>query len=49
MMLHRSRQEGQGLVEYMLIVLLVAIVVLVALELTGPVIGEMFSSISGRL
>ena len=35
-----SREEGQGLVEYALILVLVAIVVLVILALLGPTIGE---------
>jgi pilus assembly protein Flp/PilA len=47
-MLYQPRQEGQGLVEYMLIILLVAIVVIVALELMGPIVGEMFSNISNK-
>lgn len=47
-MLYRPREEGQGLVEYMLIILLVAIVVIVALELTGPIVGQMFSNIASE-
>ena len=46
--LYRPREEGQGLVEYMLIILLVAIVVIVALELTGPIVGQMFSNIASE-
>lgn len=47
-MLYRPHQEGQGLVEYMLIILLVAIVVIVALQVAGPIIGNMFSTISTK-
>lgn len=46
--LYRPYEEGQGLVEYMLIILLVAIVVIVALELTGPIVGQMFSNIASE-
>ena len=48
-MLYIPREEGQGLVEYALIIVLVAIVVIVALSLLGPVIGNVFSSIAGTL
>jgi pilus assembly protein Flp/PilA len=39
------REEGQGLVEYALIIFLVAIVVVAILILLGPQIGSVFSSI----
>jgi pilus assembly protein Flp/PilA len=40
------RQEsGQGLVEYALILVLVAVVVIAILMLLGPAIGNVFSSI----
>jgi pilus assembly protein Flp/PilA len=35
--------NGQGLVEYALIMLLVALIVLVVLALLGPAIGNIFS------
>ena len=38
-------QEGQGLVEYALILVLVAVVVIVILALLGPAIGNIFSNI----
>ncbi len=44
-MLFRPREEGQGLVEYALILVLVAVVVIVILALLGPAIGNVFSSI----
>jgi pilus assembly protein Flp/PilA len=43
---NRSRGEtGQGLVEYAIIIFLVAIVVIAILLLLGPQIGAVFSSI----
>lgn len=48
-MLFLAREEGQGLVEYALIIVLIAIVVIVALTLLGPIIGQVFSNIAGNL
>ncbi len=44
-MLAYRKEAGQGLVEYALILVLVAIVVLVILALLGPAIGNVFSNI----
>ena len=44
-MLFLPREEGQGLVEYALILVLVAIVVIVILALLGPSIAQIFSEI----
>jgi pilus assembly protein Flp/PilA len=45
-MLYQPRnEEGQGLVEYALILVLVAVVVIVILALLGPAIGNIFSNI----
>lgn len=44
-MLFLPRQKGQGLVEYALILVLVAIVVIAILLLLGPIIGNVFSNI----
>ena len=44
-MLFLPRAEGQGLVEYALILVLVALIVLVILMLLGPAIGNTFSKI----
>lgn len=38
-------ERGQGLVEYAFIMVLIAVVVLVALALLGPVVGDMYSDI----
>jgi pilus assembly protein Flp/PilA len=43
--LFSSREDGQGLVEYALILVLVAIVVIAILALLGPQIGNVFSQI----
>jgi pilus assembly protein Flp/PilA len=44
-MLFLPREEGQGLVEYALILVLVAIVVIVILAVLGPVVGNVFSTV----
>lgn len=48
-MLFFPREEGQGLVEYALILVLVAVVVIVVLSLLGPAIGNVFSNIINAL
>jgi pilus assembly protein Flp/PilA len=48
-MLFASKEKGQGLVEYALILVLVAIVVIAALTLLGPTIGNVFSDINTGL
>ena len=45
---YRPRQEGQGLVEYALILVLVAVVVIAILTLLGPAIGNVFSTIANN-
>lgn len=44
-MLYLPREEGQGLVEYALILVLVAIVVIAILTLLGEQVSEVFSQI----
>ncbi len=44
-----SNKRGQGLVEYALILVLVAIVVIVILSLLGPAVGNVFSQIYRRI
>jgi pilus assembly protein Flp/PilA len=44
-MLFLHRENGQGLVEYALVLVLVAIVVIAILTLLGPQIGNVFSRI----
>jgi len=48
-MLFMPREEGQGLVEYALILVLVAVVVIVILALLGEGVGNVFSQIVQRL
>jgi pilus assembly protein Flp/PilA len=48
-MLFAPKEQGQGLVEYAIILALVAIVVIAVMRLLGPKIGNTFSSISNSL
>ncbi|MCL4530272.1 MAG: pilus assembly protein [Chloroflexi bacterium] len=48
-MLFAPKEKGQGLVEYALILVFVAIVVIAALMILGPVIGNVFSTINDSL
>jgi pilus assembly protein Flp/PilA len=48
-MLFFKKEKGQGLVEYALILVLVAIVVIAALMVMGPIIGNTFSKINSSL
>jgi pilus assembly protein Flp/PilA len=42
-------EQGQGMVEYGLIIALVAVVAIIGLALLGPQIKALFISISGKL
>ncbi len=44
-MLFLPREEGQGLVEYGMIIVLAAIIVVAILLLLGPAIGNLFSTV----
>jgi len=48
-MLYQPREEGQGLVEYALILVLVAVVVIVILALLGPAVGNVFSNVTANI
>ena len=48
-MLFLPREEGQGLVEYALILVLVAIAVIILLTLLGDTINNVFSNIAEAL
>ncbi|HCB49350.1 MAG TPA: pilus assembly protein [Chloroflexi bacterium] len=48
-MLYLAHEDGQGLVEYALILVLVAIVVIAILAILGPQIGNVFSQITNTL
>jgi pilus assembly protein Flp/PilA len=41
----RSFENGQGLIEYALIMLLVALAVIIILALLGPAIGNIYSNL----
>ena len=44
-MLYFPSEEGQGIIEYALILVLVALMVIVILALLGPAIGNVFSNL----
>jgi pilus assembly protein Flp/PilA len=48
-MMYLPREDGQGLVEYALILVLVAVVVIIILAILGPAIGNIFSEIITNL
>jgi pilus assembly protein Flp/PilA len=48
-MLFLPAEKGQGLVEYAIILVFVAIVVIAILSLIGPGVGNIFSSINSSL
>ena len=48
-MIYSPHDEGQGLVEYALIIMLVAIVVIVIAAVLGPTIGNMYSRLMTNL
>ena len=48
-MLIFADRKGQGLVEYALILMLVAVVVIVILALLGPAIGNVFSNVVSQI
>ncbi len=48
-MLFAAQETGQGLVEYAIILSLVAMVVIVVVRMLGPKVGNTFSTISSSL
>jgi pilus assembly protein Flp/PilA len=48
-MILKVRSKGQGLMEYALILILVAVIVLVILALLGPAVGRMFSNVVSKV
>ncbi|MCX6065862.1 MAG: Flp family type IVb pilin [Chloroflexi bacterium] len=48
-MLFSLKEKGQGMVEYALILVLVAVVVIAALTIMGPLVRNVFSTINDSL
>jgi len=48
-MLFLPHEEGQGLLEYGLVIVLAAIVVVAILLILGPTVGNLFSTIMNKL
>ena len=48
-MLFAPKEKGQGLVEYALILVLIAVVVIAALRILGPIISGIFGNIGTEL
>ena len=48
-MLFGLKEKGQGMVEYALILVLVAVVVIAALTVMGPLVRNVFSTINTSL
>lgn len=48
-MLFAPKQQGQGLIEYAIIISLVALIVIAVLWLLGPEVGNSYSSISSSI
>ena len=48
-MLYAPKEKGQGLVEYALILVLIAVVVIAILVVLGPQIANVFISISNEM
>lgn len=44
-MLYAPKELGQGMLEYGLVLALIAVIVIVVLALLGPAIGNMFSQV----
>jgi pilus assembly protein Flp/PilA len=48
-MVYAPKEKGQGLVEYALILVLVAVVVIAVLTLLGPLVSNVFSKINSAM
>jgi pilus assembly protein Flp/PilA len=48
-MLSHLQERGQGLVEYAIILVLVAVVVIAIVRMLGPKLGNIFSTINNSL
>lgn len=48
-MLMSLKEKGQGMVEYALILVMVAIIVLAALSIMGPLVANVFSTVNAGI
>ena len=48
-MLFAPKEKGQGLVEYALILVLVAVIVIAVLTILGPIVGNVFTKINSSM
>jgi pilus assembly protein Flp/PilA len=48
-MLCQAREDGQGLVEYAFLLVLIAVIVLAVLLILGPIIGNVFTKLNSSL
>jgi pilus assembly protein Flp/PilA len=48
-MVFAPKEKGQGLVEYALILVMVAVVIIVILALLGPALGKIFSNVVSKI
>ena len=48
-MMFSLKEKGQGMVEYALILVLVAVVVIAALSIMGPLVKNVFNTINSSL
>ena len=48
-MLFAPKEKGQGLVEYALILVLIAVVVIVAMQFLGPIVRDIFGDIGNTI
>jgi pilus assembly protein Flp/PilA len=48
-MMFSLKEKGQGMVEYALILVLVAVVVIAAVTIMGPLVGKVFSTVNNSL
>ena len=44
-----TSEKGQGMIEYAMILILVAIIILVVLVLLGPAVGNLYSNVMSNI
>jgi pilus assembly protein Flp/PilA len=49
LLIRRNSEEGQGLVEYALILVLVVIIVLLIVAMLGPWVGNIYSNVINNI